>query len=157
MYGDHCLGEGNMPAGGTKFPCTKFRVYSQLRNRGVQQTPHEKASQEELQLFWCFCATHRTSLTCQRGKFTGPLIHTDLSLCAVYVIVDHRLDLNPLLDPHNDTEDVIWSACLAVCASPSSVCLCREQKCGKIWGVEWRQLRVQKKPVLAKWLVCELI
>lgn len=50
---------------------------------------------------------HTTSLTYQRGKFTGPLIHTDLSLCAVYVIVDHRLDLNPLLDPHNDTEDVI--------------------------------------------------
>lgn len=122
-----------------------------------QQTPPEKASEKERQRFWCFCAPNCTSLTYQREKFTGPLIHTDLSLCAVYVIVDHRLDLNPLLDPHHDTEDVIESVCLAVCASPSSVWLCREQKCGKIWGVEWRQLRVQKKPVLAKWLVCELI
>lgn len=96
-----------MPAGTTKFSCTKFRVHSLLRNTEVQQTTHEKASEQELQLFWCFYATHCTSLTYQRGKFTGPPIHTDLSLCAVYVIVDHRLDLNPLLDPHNDTEDVI--------------------------------------------------
>lgn len=52
------------------------------------------------------------SLTHTRSK-----AENSSSVLSCHVTMDQRLDLNPLLDPHSDTEDVILCVCLYVCVS----------------------------------------
>lgn len=40
------------------------------------------------------------------------------SAASCHVTMHQRIDLNPLLDPHNDTEDVILYMCLGMCSFP---------------------------------------